>query len=246
MSFLRAKARLQKGSSSGLSKSPRLTAIQRKLERLYGRPRNTRTSDALEQLVGTILSQNTSDVNSERSYEALRRAYPTWQAVLDAPRSAVAAAIRMGGLADLKAERIQTALRRVHEETGAFNVDFLATGPVEKARAWMTSIPGVGPKTAAIVLLFALRRPAFPVDTHVHRVTRRLGLIDLKTSRERAHELLEALVSPKDYYPFHLNLIRHGRETCHAQRPECSRCVLLQLCAHPQPRKPERRSAPNA
>lgn len=223
----------------------RLRSVQATLERLYGRPRNTRHEDALEQLIGTILSQNTSDVNSARSYESLRQVYPSWKALLNAPRREVATAIRMGGLAELKAERILAALRKVHEETGGFDLDFLADLPVEEARAWLTSIPGVGPKTAAIVLLFALRRPAFPVDTHIHRVTRRLGLIGPKVSRERAHALLEALVNPRDYYPFHLNLIRHGRETCRARRPACGRCALLRLCAHPQLTAPHRRASPN-
>ncbi len=186
--------------------------------------------DPVAVLVSTILSQNTNDVNRDRAFEQLRERFPTWEAVRDAPLEELIDAVRPAGLAPTKTPRIQEALRRITAERGAISLDFLADWGGEEARAWLLSIPGVGPKTAAIVLLFALGKPAFPVDTHIHRVTRRLGLIPEKTSREKAHELLEALVPPDIYYCFHLNLIEHGRAVCHARNPEHERCVLRDTC----------------
>lgn len=187
--------------------------------------------DPVASLVLTILSQNTNDVNRDRAFERLRERFPTWEAVRDAPLEALIEAVRPAGLAPTKAPRIQEALQRVTAEQGEISLDFLGEMDLEEARAWLLSLPGVGPKTAAIVLLFALGRPAFPVDTHVHRVTRRLGLIPDRTSREKAHQLLEQLVPPEIYYSFHLNLIAHGRAVCHARNPECARCILRDECA---------------
>jgi len=186
--------------------------------------------DPVATLVSTILSQNTNDVNRDRAFEYLRERFPTWEAVRDAPLEALVEAVRPAGLAPTKAPRIQGALRRITAERGEISLDFLAGMGLEEAREWLLSIPGVGPKTAAIVLCFALGKPAFPVDTHVHRVTRRLGLIPPATSREKAHELLEELVPPEICYPFHLNLIAHGRAVCHARNPECARCILRDEC----------------
>ena len=195
----------------------------------YGdRPWHTRGPVAT--LVLTILSQNTNDVNRDRAFDRLRERFPTWEAVRDAPAEGLVEAVRPAGLAPTKAPRIQAALRRITEERGKIELEFLDAMPVEEAREWLLSIPGVGPKTAAIVLLFALGKPAFPVDTHVHRVSRRLGLIPDRTSREKAHQLLEELVPPEIYYPFHLNLIAHGRAVCHARSPRCELCVLQDGC----------------
>jgi len=188
--------------------------------------------DPVETLVSAILSQNTNDVNRDRAYERMRERFPTWEAVRDAPMKELIGAISPAGLGPTKAPRIQEALRRIAAERGQISLDFLADLPLEEARAWLTSIPGVGPKTAAIVLLFALGRPVFPVDTHIHRLSRRLGLIPERATREQAHELLEALAPPEIYYPFHINLIAHGRAVCHAQRPECMRCILQEHCAY--------------
>ena len=188
--------------------------------------------DPVASLVSTILSQNTNDVNRDRAFERLREALPTWEAVRDAPLGELIEAIRPAGLGPTKAPRIQEALRRITEERGTIEIGFLGEIALEEARAWLLNIPGVGPKTAAIVLLFALGMPAFPVDTHIHRVTRRLGLIPEKTNREKAHTLLEALVPPELYYPFHINLIEHGRATCHARNPKCARCILQDHCAY--------------
>jgi endonuclease-3 len=188
--------------------------------------------DPIATLVSTILSQNTNDVNRDRAFERLRERFPTWEKVRDAPLDELVEAIRPAGLAPTKAPRIQEALRRITDKQGEIEIGFLGDMALEEARAWLLDIPGVGPKTAAIVLLFALGMPAFPVDTHVHRVARRLGLIPEKTNREKAHVLLEDLVPPNIYYSFHLNLIEHGRAICHARTPECARCVLQDRCAY--------------
>jgi endonuclease-3 len=187
--------------------------------------------DPVAVLVSTILSQNTNDVNRDRAFEQMRERFPAWEMVRDAPPAELLEAIRPAGLGPTKAPRIQEALRRITAERGEISLDFLADWGVEEARAWLLSIPGVGPKTAAIVLLFALGMPAFPVDTHVHRVSRRLGLIPDRTSREKAHRLLEELVPPAIYYAFHLNLIALGRAVCHARNPEHERCILRDECA---------------
>jgi endonuclease-3 len=186
--------------------------------------------EPLSVLISAILSQNTSDVNRDQAWERLKQRFPTWESVLAADAPEIAEAIRPGGLADIKAPRIQEALRAIKWERGELTLDFLAEMGVDEAKQWLTSLNGVGPKTAAIVLLFSLGKPAFPVDTHVHRVSRRLGLIGPKTSREKAHEVLEALLPPEIYYTFHLNLIAHGREVCQARRPRCAICVLREQC----------------
>jgi len=188
--------------------------------------------DPVATLVSTILSQNTNDVNRDRAFERLRARFPTWEAVRDAPLKDLIETVRPAGLAPTKAPRIQEALRRITEERGQIELAFLSDMALEEARAWLLALPGVGPKTAAIVLLFALGRPAFPVDTHVHRVARRLGLIPHRTTREKAHDLLEALVPPEIYYPFHLNLIAHGRAVCPARNPQHEQCVLREDCDH--------------
>ncbi|MDY6877868.1 MAG: endonuclease III [Chloroflexota bacterium] len=191
------------------------------------------SSDPVATLVSTILSQNTNDVNRDRAFERLRERFPTWEAVRDASLEELVEAVRPAGLAPTKAPRIQEALRRITEERGErgeIGLGFLDEMGLEEAREWLLSIPGVGPKTAAIVLLFALGKPAFPVDTHVHRLARRLGLIPDRTTREKAHQLLEQLAPPEIYYSFHLNLIAHGRAVCHARNPKCGRCVLRDEC----------------
>jgi endonuclease-3 len=188
--------------------------------------------DPLDELINTILSQNTNDLNRDRAYRALRAKFPTWKAVRDAPTPQVIAAIKPAGLANQKGLRIQKVLRRITEERGELDLNFLRGLPTDEARTWLISLDGVGPKTASIVLLFALGKPAFPVDTHIHRVTGRLGLIPPKTSAEKAHEILEELVPPAWYHAFHLNVIEHGRQVCKAQRPQCERCVLQKYCAY--------------
>ena len=204
--------------------------VHQRLLDAYGEPTWRPHMDAVSELVSTILSQNTNDVNRDVAFDRLRSQLPTWEDVRDVDVDAVIEAIRPAGLANQKGPRIQEALRLITRERGELDLDFLADWPVDEAKDWLCSIKGVGPKTAAIVLLFALGRPAFPVDTHVHRVTKRLGLIGPKVSREKAHVELEQLVPEENYYPFHLNLIRHGRRVCSSRNPECAECSLRDLC----------------
>jgi endonuclease-3 len=208
--------------------------VQSRLLETYGEPSWRSDLDPVSQLMSTILSQNTNDVNRDVAYERLTQRLPTWEAVRDADVEEVVEAIRPAGLANQKGPRIQEALRTITDERGELDLGFLSDLPLEEARGWLTSIKGVGPKTAAIVLLFALDRPAFPVDTHVHRVTRRLGLIGPKTSREKAHDEMERLVDPEDYFVFHINLIQHGRQICSSRKPKCSECPLRDLCNYYQ------------
>jgi endonuclease-3 len=196
----------------------------------YGEPKWRQHIPPVDELVNTILSQNTSDVNRDKAYEALKERFPTWQAVMDAAEAEVVETIRPAGLANQKGPRIQKALRQVVAETGDLSLDFLSELPLDAAKVWLTDIKGVGPKTAAIVLLFAFGRPAFPVDTHVHRVSGRLGLIGPKVTADKAHEILENIPYPETFYTFHLNLIRHGREVCTARSPKCPQCVLRDCC----------------
>jgi endonuclease-3 len=186
--------------------------------------------DPLATLASAILSQNTNDLNRDRAFERMRERFPTWEEVRDANPAELVEAIRPAGLANQKGPRIQNALRMTTEQQGELSLDFLVDMEIEEARKWLTSIKGVGPKTAAIVLCFALGKPAFPVDTHVHRVTKRLGLIGPKTTRERAHTMLEELLPVEIYYPFHLNLIAHGRQVCKSQQPHCEVCILQEHC----------------
>ncbi|MDY0020410.1 MAG: endonuclease III [Anaerolineae bacterium] len=207
-----------------------LLELHRRLTEAYGMPLRDPRYDPLSELVSTILSQNTNDRNRDLAFNRLRAHFPTWEEVRDGSEAEVIEAIRPAGLAPSKGPRIQAALRHITEEHGELSLAFLQALPLEEARAWLTALHGVGPKTAAIVLLFSLGRPAFPVDTHIHRVTRRVGLIPATTTREKAHELLEHLVPPELYYPFHIQLIEHGRAVCLARRPHCERCTLQEFC----------------
>jgi endonuclease-3 len=204
--------------------------VQRLLLEAYGKPAWRPHMGPVSELVSTILSQNTNDVNRDVAFARLRERLPTWEEVRDADVQLVVDAIRPAGLANQKGPRIQEALRLITRERGELSLDFLAEWPIDQAKDWLVSIKGVGPKTAAIVLLFSLGRPAFPVDTHVHRVTKRLGLIGPRVSREKAHDDLECLVDPEDYYAFHLNVIRHGRSVCASRKPRCQECFLVDLC----------------
>jgi len=189
--------------------------------------------DATSELVLTILSQNTADVNSFRAFTALRERYATWDDVLVAPTDELEEVIRPGGLAPTKSRRIQHVLAEVHAATdGTWDLSFLGTLPLIEARDWLISLPGIGRKTAAIVLLFNFGRPVLPVDTHVHRVASRLAMLPARTPLERAHDLLEDVLEPEEMYPFHVELIRHGRDTCRAPRPICGLCPLTDVCAY--------------
>lgn len=205
-------------------------AIDQVLTRIYGKKEIEGEEDPLDTLIETILSQNTTDKNSHRSYLALKRKYGSWDQLLDEDPVKVAGIIRSGGLADIKAERIIGALRFVKEKTGKLDLGFLKSMSSSEAEAWLAQMKGVGPKTRGIVLLFSLRMPAFPVDTHIHRVTRRLGLIGPKVTREKAQAELARLVSSKDFYNFHINIIEHGRAVCRARNPRCDVCRVSGYC----------------
>ncbi|MBI4670664.1 MAG: endonuclease III [Chloroflexi bacterium] len=211
--------------------SQRVRATDKILVRVFGNPQ-LQGGDPVEALVGCILSQATTDAQSDAAYDALIAKYPTWGKLRDARVTDIARVIRASGLANDKARYIKHALQFIERERGKINLDFLNAMGTADARKWLMQMQGVGPKTASIVLLFAQKRPVFPVDTHVHRVTRRLGWISEKTSAEQAHELLEAQIPPKRYYALHVNLIRLGREICRAQNPRCAICPLKDLCAY--------------
>ena len=208
--------------------------VHQRLLAFYGQPVWRTPLPAVDELVSTILSQNTNDTNRDRAFESLRRRFQTWEAVREAESGAVVDAIRSAGLANQKGPRIQQVLREITAERGSLDLDFLKALPLEEARAWLMKFKGVGPKTAAIVLLFSLGRPAFPVDTHIYRVTGRLGLRPEGMSVEQAHPHLEALFPPEAYSAAHLNLIRLGREICAARKPDCPRCPLADICSYAQ------------
>jgi endonuclease-3 len=208
----------------------RVRAIERRLMKRYGPLEPPRRTDPLDELILTVQSQHTSDLNAERAFAALRGAFPTWDDVVRAKPEHVADVIRSGGLANTKAVRIQLILREIREREGRYDLSFLSRRSDDEVREYLTSVPGVGPKTAAVVMSFSLGRAAIPVDTHVHRVSGRLGLIPPKTSADKAHRLLEDLVPPELRTSMHVGLIRLGREICKAGRPRCEECPLVDLC----------------
>jgi endonuclease-3 len=205
-------------------------AVHTRLFEFYGQPTWSDPLPAVDELISTILSQNTNDTNRDRALEVLRARFPTWEAVRDARPDSVIEAIRPAGLANQKGPRIQQVLREITAERGALDLSFLSELPLQEARAWLMKFRGVGPKTAAIVLLFSLGRPAFPVDTHIYRVTGRIGLRPERMSVEEAHAHLERLFPSETYYAAHLNIIRLGREICAARQPRCPVCPLRDIC----------------
>ena len=230
---------------------------------LYGHETWQRRLDPTSELILTILTQNSADTNAEVAFEALRRAYPSdrppeahnpgggwggsglseapppdWSAVEFAPIPELTDVIRPGGLANQKAPRLQTTLRRIREERGDYALEFLAEMPTLEARDWLTSIDGIGRKTASILLLFCFGQPLFPIDRHVERVSRRVGLIPPKASIDDAHDLFLGLLEPDQMYEAHVNLIQHGRKVCHAQRPDHDACPLRLRCRFVDPAAP--------
>jgi endonuclease-3 len=200
------------------------------LGKRYGRTPQQISNAPVFELVLTLLSQHTSDHNSGQAMHRLIEAYPTWDEILAAPTLGVEDAIRPGGLAPTKSKRLQALLAEVKGRVPDWELEFLAEMPLDEAKQWLTSLPGVGPKTAACVLLFALERPALPVDTHVERVAKRLGLVPAKMTAVKVHDALEAQLEPDEVYAFHVDLIQHGRRTCHARGPKCQECPLLARC----------------
>jgi endonuclease-3 len=208
----------------------RAQAVHKRLLDFYGYPKWRNPLPPLDELVSTILSQNTNDLNRDVAFTALKAKFLNWEAARDAPLKQVKAAIRTAGLANQKAPRIQAALRSITKARGELSLNFLRDLSAQEAKAWLTQFKGVGPKTAAIVLQFSLDKPAFPVDTHIYRVTGRLGLRPAKMNVEKAHDYFEDLFPPDSYYAAHLNIIRLGREICVAREPKCPECPLKDLC----------------
>lgn len=205
-----------------------------KLQSTFGEPVWRDPLPPVDELVSTILSQNTNDTNRDRAFHALRARFPAWEAVRDAPEAEVIEAIRPAGLANQKGPRIQNVLRQITLQRGKLDLSFLQELEVEEARSWLLQFKGVGPKTAAIVLQFSLGKPAFPVDTHIYRVTGRIGIRPPELNVEQAHPYLENLFPPESYYAVHLNLIRLGREICSARKPACPECPLKEECLYYQ------------
>lgn len=208
--------------------------IIQNLERAYGVPENPSVSDPLDMLIGIILSQATSDTNSHRTFAALKRRYPTWDTALRAREATIARTIQSGGLANQKAAVIKKLLRQIKEERGVLDLNFLHTLAPEAAVDYLSRFRGIGPKTIACTLLFACRAEVFPLDTHIFRILRRVGLIPLKCTDRRAHDLMNHIVPQGKFYSFHVNLIRHGRHCCRPREPLCERCPIVEYCDYGQ------------
>jgi len=218
---------------SSPSPAERLRQATDVLDEAYGRPLLSPRYPAVDELIFTVLSQNTADVNTERTFASLKASFPEWTSVRDAPVEEIEEAIALGGLARTKAPRIKRILEAISERTGAPDLRELDDMSDREAVDYLVSLPGVGPKTAACVLLFALERPVMPVDTHVHRVARRLGIIGDKVTADQAHPLLTELAGGEDaaqVYAVHVGFVRHGRRICHARRPACGVCPLAPMC----------------
>jgi endonuclease-3 len=211
-----------------------LRYIIQNLERAYGVPENKRASDPLDMLIQIILSQATSDVNSHRTFAALKRRFPTWDAALRAREATIAATIKAGGLANQKAGVIKSLLRQIKEQHGTLDLSFLHDMTPAEAVQYLAQFRGIGPKTVACTLLFACRKDVFPLDTHIFRVLRRVGLIPERCSDRRAHEIMNALVPPGKFYSLHVNLVRHGRKLCRPREPLCTRCPVIEYCDYGQ------------
>ncbi|HEX8651925.1 MAG TPA: hypothetical protein VF708_13880 [Pyrinomonadaceae bacterium] len=208
--------------------------IIQNLERAYGVPENRRASDPLDMLIKIILSQATSDTNSDRTFSALKARFPKWDEALRARTSSIAAAIRSGGLANQKAAVIKSLLRQLKDEHGTLDLSFLHDLRAGEARSYLSQFRGIGPKTVACTLLFACRKEVFPLDTHIFRILRRVGLIPQKCTDARAHQIMDSIVPRGKFYSFHVNLIRHGRALCRPREPLCERCPIVEYCDYGQ------------
>ncbi len=228
----RCMAKVRSATPTRTRRKPRVTAsdVLDLLGEEYGpivwKPRY----DAVSELVFTVLSQHTSDVNSERAFNNLLGTFGSLEAVAEADVQKIAEAIWIGGLSRVKAPRIKEILRQVAQERGSLDMSFLKEMPLDEAKAWLKSLPGIGPKSAAVILCFSLGMPAMPVDTHVYRVSKRLGFFGEKTTLGQSHDALEAMVKPQEVFAFHVLLITHGRRVCKAPRPLCHRCELAWGC----------------
>lgn len=208
----------------------RLVQVRERLRHRFGTPTWHVKLPAVDELVCTILSQNTNDINRDKAFQALKERYPDWEAVRDADPAELQYVIRIAGLANQKGPNIQAALRDITEERGEIDLDWLKEKGPEEARNWLVRLRGVGPKTAAIVMVFALGMPAFPVDTHIYRVTGRIGLRPKGLDISKTHAYMEQIADPDDFGSLHLNLIKLGREICQARKPNCPICPVIDLC----------------
>jgi len=210
-----------------------IRGIYQKLKDFYGEAPKPDDKSGVEYLVETILSQNTNDVNRDKAYQNLQDRYDSWKEVEKGDVDELTETIRVAGLGPTKANRIQNALRIVREETGGkYSLDFIRDMSVEEAKDWLENIPGIGPKTAAIILCFHFKKPVIPVDTHVHRISKRLGIIPKDASRKKAHKILDEKVPDDIKYGFHRLLITHGREHCKARNPTCGEGPLAERCIY--------------
>jgi endonuclease-3 len=200
------------------------------IEQEYGSREWHANRDPVDVLIGTILSQNTSDANSRRAFASLKASFDNWEAVASAPAEHIARVIKSGGLFQIKAARIKQVLDQIEKEQGRISLDSLKSKTMAEAEEYLMRLPGVGHKTASCVLLFSLGKPSLPVDTHIFRVAKRLGLIDSRASIEKAHSLLQEQIPPSKVYQFHVHTIEHGRRICHARQPHCDRCILRVVC----------------
>jgi len=208
--------------------------VTQNLEATYGTPLNNHPDDPLAELILTVLSQSTSDLNSKRAFASLKNRFRDWDAVRRARTASIAAAIKSGGLANTKSVVIKNVLNQILTRRGKLDLSFLHSAPLDEARAFLLSLKGIGPKTAACVLLFSANRPVFPMDTHILRITRRLGLIPKKSNDLAAHKIMESLIPPNKHYSLHINLIRHGRTICRPHNPQCDQCSLQEQCQYSQ------------
>lgn len=214
-----------------MNRKEKAQQVHQELLAHFGQPQWTRRP-AMDELILTVLSQNTNDNNRDVAYQAMRNKYPNWSQVREADQEVLIETIRFAGLANQKGPRIQAILDTVYEKEGDFTLEFLKNMEPEDAKQWLVSLKGVGPKTASIVMLFSLDMPAFPVDTHVHRVSERIGLRDDKITANKAHTALARLYEPEQYGAAHLLLIQLGREICKARKPECGKCPVYVLCEY--------------
>ncbi|HSE97600.1 MAG TPA: endonuclease III [Blastocatellia bacterium] len=206
--------------------------IIQNLRAVYGAPAPERNLDPLDVLIETILSQSTTNINSRRAFESLKRRFPDWDMARRARVTSIEAAIRSGGLARQKSIRIKKLLNDIFEQCGSLDLSFLSAAPLEDTRSFLAGFKGVGPKTVACTLLFACNRPVFPIDTHIFRIARRLALIPERCSDEQAHQLMEEIIPVDRFYEAHINLIRHGRRVCRPQNPLCEDCCLIDYCCY--------------
>jgi len=213
-----------------LDKSPNYQKIKKLLDKQYGDIEWRDEMETLDELIFTVLTQNTSDINAEKAFKNLKSRYINWNEIVESTDEKLETIIRIGGLGKQKSIRIKKILKEIYLRTGGYDLSILKDMPFNEVKEWLITLPGVGPKTAAVVMSFALKLPAFPVDTHIHRISKRLGYINQNTSAEKAHEIMENIILPEDRFDFHILLITHGRKICKANNPKCSICPLTSYC----------------